>query len=275
MKINGERILIFGDSLTHHGDDNAPEIWDVDRNSSRISAQPGDLLASLLAEKGATVRTNANVSRSAVNFWNKSSKYQHTSAQDLISLDGLFAPTQVVVMLGTNDLGLNLRADTLAMQRIRDAYIALGARDIWAIGPPVFANAALNAQSDVVYQTLYNVFGVDHVIDARPLSTTTDRAGDGVHFQPSSARDFAQRLLFVLDKIGTQASVLPTPTTLPTPTIRLPVTNSVSLNTQKIHTVWIGIATTVGTGMLIYLTWKAVRRPKHSWSVDRSQIIKP
>jgi len=207
MKISGERIIIFGDSLSHHGDDNAPEIWDVDQGSSRITSQPGDLLASLLAEQGAVVRIDANVGRSAHNFWYQPHpRFQFTDPQDLFASDRLFAPTLVFVMLGTNDIGLNLAIDAQDMQRIRDAYLRMGARDVWAIGPPIFANASMNAQAEPVYGMLRNVFGADHVIDARPLSSTTNRARDGVHFQPASAANFAYGLL---DAIATQGPSVP------------------------------------------------------------------
>lgn len=214
MHIHGERIIIFGDSLTHHGDDSAPEIWDVDQGSQRSSAQPGDLLASLLFEQGAVVRTNANVSRSALNFWNTPHpRFQQRSPEDLISSDRLFKPSLVFVMLGTNDIGLNLSTDAAAMQRIREAYRAMGA-EVWAIGPPVFA--ALN--SDPVYNMLRSVFGADRVIDARPLSATVNRAKDGVHFQPAGAVSLAANLLREITSQGvaTKQESPTIPTKLPT-----------------------------------------------------------
>jgi hypothetical protein len=83
--------------------------------------------------------------------------------------------------------------------------------EAWAIGPPIFADATRNAQANDVYTMLQNVFGADYVIDARPLSTTVDRAGDGVHFQPSSAKNFAFALanqLLATNPIGILKTVL-------------------------------------------------------------------
>jgi hypothetical protein len=61
MNVVGERIVIFGDSLSHHGADDAPEIWDVNAGSNRASSAPGDILASMLLEAGAqAVRIDAN-----------------------------------------------------------------------------------------------------------------------------------------------------------------------------------------------------------------------
>jgi len=209
MNARGERILIFGDSLSHHGSDTASEIWDVDQDSNRTSSQPGDLLGSLLLEQGASaVRIDANVGRSAYNFWQGNASHQYNSAQDLIASDQIFSPTKLVVMLGTNELGMNLDFDAQAMTAIKNSFPGVEA---WAIGPPIFADANRNAQANDVYTMLQNVFGVDHVIDARPLSTTVDRAGDGVHFQPASAKNFAFALanqLLATNPIGILKTVL-------------------------------------------------------------------
>lgn len=187
MHIRGERIIIFGDSLTHHGADNGPEIWDVNAGSARPSSAPGDLLASLLAEDGASaVRTNARVGRSAANF------YERENATALLASDRAFRPTKVVVMLGTNDIGRDPAKTANAMAGIRSAYEGMGA-EVWAIGPLTYNNAALNAQSASVAQIMGNVFG-GRFIDGRPLSVQTARAGDGVHFRPDSARQTALNL---------------------------------------------------------------------------------
>lgn len=192
MNVAGERILIFGDSLSHHSSDGAVETWDVDAGSDRNSSAPGDLLASMLLEQGAqAVRIDANVGRSAHNFWAGTSRHQYHSASDLIASDQEFAPTKVIVMLGTNDADSGA-IDQAAMQAIKDAYAAMGA-EVWAIGPPVFADPNLNAKADQVYAMMSEVFG-NRLIDARPLSSTEGRAGDGVHFRPDAAKLFAQNL---------------------------------------------------------------------------------
>ena len=213
MNIQGERILVFGDSISHHGADGDPEIWDVNLPSNRPSSTPGDLLASMLLENGAqAVRIDANVSRSAINFWTGGAKYQFNSGAALIANDQGFAPTQLVVFLGTNDLGLDPNADAAAFTQIRNSFPNAEA---WAIGPPIFADATRNAQAQVVYNTLQNVFGADHVIDSRPLTSTTGRTADGVHFQASSAPGVAANLLNALaasQSVGTGAT---TPDTAP------------------------------------------------------------
>jgi lysophospholipase L1-like esterase len=190
MDIIGQRILIFGDSLTHHGADNEPEAWNVTLPSTRASSAPGDLLASMLLERGAAaVRTNARVGRSASNFWGRE------RAGGLLAADLAWRPTKVIVMLGTNDLDLSMTADGVAMARIRDAFPNV---EVWSIGPPWFPSAALLAQTDAVYNMLRQVFGPDRVIDARPLTPHGPRTRDGVHFQPSTARELAANLAAVL-----------------------------------------------------------------------------
>lgn len=192
MNVSGERVLLFGDSLSHHGSDGDPEIWDVDAGSDRLASAPGDLLASMIAEAGATaVRIDANVGRSAHNFWNTPhARFQQNDPASLIASDQQFAPTKVIVMLGTNDADSGA-IDPAAMAQIRDSFPT--ATEILAIGPPVFADATLSTKVDQVYSMLNDVFG-GNVIDARPLSSTDNRAGDGVHFQPQGALDFASQL---------------------------------------------------------------------------------
>jgi hypothetical protein len=192
MDVQEQRILIFGDSLSHHAGDRDPEIWDVDAPFDRSSSAPGDLLASLLLEQGAqAVRTDANVSRSASNFWRGNSRFQQHSANDLIASDREFAPTKVIIMLGTNDADSG-SIDAASMQAIRDAYAGMGA-EVWAIGPPIFASETLNAKVDQVYTMMGSIFG-KRLIDARPLSSTESRAGDGIHFRPDSASALALQL---------------------------------------------------------------------------------
>jgi lysophospholipase L1-like esterase len=196
MDVVGERILIFGDSLSHHGADAAPEIWDVNAGSNRASSAPGDLLASMLLEQGAqAVRVDANVGRSAHNFWAGTARRQLHSAQELIASDQAWGPTKVIVMLGTNDADSGA-IDAGAMAAIRDAYAGMGA-EVWAIGPPIFVSEALNVKADQAFTMMSEVFG-DKLIDARPLSSVIGRAGDGVHFQPVAAQQLALQLVSAL-----------------------------------------------------------------------------
>lgn len=183
MNVRGERIIVFGDSLSKHGSDNAPEIWDVNQGSNRASSAPGDLVASLLAEQGAqAVRVNARVSRSAWNFWSRE------ATNSLLASDRAFAPTKVVIILGTNDVGLNTKLDSESFAKLRDAYKAMGA-EVWAVGP--FANTALPAAGvEQVVATMRDQFG-SRFIDGRPISALIHPGGDGVHYQQASARTLA------------------------------------------------------------------------------------
>lgn len=186
---SGKRVLIFGDSLSHPGSDAGPEVHDY--TGPVNSSAPGAVFAGKLLAKGAAAtRTNARVSRSAVNFWSRE------DYQKLLTADAAWKPEVVIVMLGTNDLHINPITDATAMRGIRDAYRQLGA-DVWAVGPPAFASAEHTRDAETVVATMRDVFGADHFIDARPLSadlTAAGRAGDGVHFTAQGAEVFGDRL---------------------------------------------------------------------------------
>lgn len=189
MDVKGQRILIFGDSLTARN--GAPAQVDVTEPLPRTSSSPGDLLASwLLAAGAAAVRLDARVGRSAWNFW------QREDTKALLAGDLAWRPTLVIVWLGTNDIGLNLTKDRQALERIRDAFTAVGAKVI-GIGPPAFAIAHLAEGTPAVLEMHRRVFG-PAVIDARPLSqdllTGGARTGDGVHFTAAGASALAPRL---------------------------------------------------------------------------------
>ncbi len=201
MNVRGERILIFGDSLTHHGADAGPEVWNVDAGSSRTSSAPGDLLASLLLEQGAAaVRTDARVGRSAANF------YERENATALLDGDKNWRPTKVVIMLGTNDIGRDVGKTTAAMAGLKNAFELAGA-EVWAIGPMTYNVASLNQQAPQVVQVMANVFGA-RFIDARNLSVQTGRARDGVHFGQDAARQTALNLANVLMSKSTTGDLL-------------------------------------------------------------------
>lgn len=190
MDVKGQRVLIFGDSLTARS--GAPVQVDITEGTDRRSSSPGDLLASqLLAAGAAAARINARVGRSAWNFW------QREEAAKLIAADLAWQPTIVFVMLGTNDIGLNLTKDRQALERIRDAYAAGGAQLV-GIGPPAFSVERLAEGSPGVVAMHRKVFGPDRVVDARPLSQdlleAPGRAGDRVHFTAAGAAALAPRL---------------------------------------------------------------------------------
>lgn len=188
MNARGERVLIFGDSLTHAGSDNGPEIATVTADMTTGSS-PGTILGALLAQQGAVaVQTDSRVGRSAVNFFGRE------DAASLFAADQAFAPTQVIVFLGTNDIGMDPISTANAMNQIKSTYESMGAK-VWAIGPVnyVAPGDGLNEAADTVFNTMKSVFGT-RMLDARPLTINVSRASDGVHFGPESAQQTALNL---------------------------------------------------------------------------------
>jgi lysophospholipase L1-like esterase len=170
--VSGKRVVIFGDSL-----------------SSGV-ASPGGVLGSHLNLKGAVVKINARVGRSANNFYGR-----EDVVGQLRDIDA-FAPHLAIVELGTNDIGLSLAVDQAKMTQLRDGLARAGATEVWAIGPPAFADATLSQGAAAVVDMMRRVFG-DRFIDARPLTadmTTTGRTADGVHFTSSGGSTAGSRL---------------------------------------------------------------------------------
>lgn len=202
MQIAGERILIFGDSLSSRhsscGNPRSADQYNVVEGTNRTANAPGDLLASyLLAQGAAAARVDARVCRSAWNFW------QGEDTSKLLAADLAWRPSLVVVMLGTNDIGLNLTKDGEALARLVKVYRDAGAKVV-AIGPPSFPPGPLdrlNNGSSAVYQMLRKGVGADGVVDARPLSLDllsaayrTVAMDGGVHFTSAGAAALAPRL---------------------------------------------------------------------------------
>jgi lysophospholipase L1-like esterase len=192
MDLTNKRVLVFGDSLTHRGSNDAPNGRDVTEGITRSSSSPGDLLASYLVVKNgaAAARINGKVSRSAYNFW------RIEDAEAILKEEAAWNPNVVFVFLGTNDLGLNTSKDKEAFVKLHDA-LGINGADLWAIGPPAFADQTDTDRSPAVYRTLKSVFGSDHVIDLRDLTQdlkTVGRTSDGVHFTVSGAKTAASRL---------------------------------------------------------------------------------
>ena len=138
--------------------------------------------------------------RSAFNFWDR----ERTAA--LLAADAAWKPTVVVLMLGTNDIGLSLAKDREALQRLVEAYRQLGAKVV-AIGPPAFALRRLQDGAPAVVAMLQDVLGAPSVVDARLLSadllgpahrTSTD---GGVHFTNAGAALLAPRLAQALAQL--------------------------------------------------------------------------
>lgn len=188
--IMGGRLLVFGDSMTHRGSDSGPEQVEVTEPSDRNS-MPGDLLASRLLEDGtaSAARLDARIGRSAYNFWRRE------NATALLKADLAWQPTLAIVFLGTNDIGLNMSVDEQSMLRLRQWLESSGA-EVWAIGPPSFADPERMAGAGPVVAMMRRVFG-NRFIDARPLTkdlTRQGRAGDLIHFNADGSKIFAARL---------------------------------------------------------------------------------
>lgn len=180
MNARGERILVFGDSLTQHA--GSVPVWDVDQGPQRSSSGPGDLFASMLLDQGAAaVRINARSGRSALNF------LASEPAAQLIANDIAWRPTKIVFVLGTNDVGLAPLADEAAFKRIVASYQPAGA-EVWAIGP--FMNRQDAAKQAAVVETMRRVFG-KRFIDGRAISKLISPGSDGIHYDGRGARALA------------------------------------------------------------------------------------
>ena len=195
MDVKGQRILIFGDSLSKTGSDNSPEIAQITTGSNRVSGQPGDLLGSMLLEAGAeAVQVDARVSRSASNFFGRE------ASQALLNADAAFRPSIVFIILGTNDIGLNMQADAASMTALKEFFENAGAA-VWAIGPFTYNDPSLNIGAQPVVDMMKDVFG-RRFIDGRPLSVQEGRAGDGVHFGGQAAALTAANMLVEIQSAG-------------------------------------------------------------------------
>ena len=199
LDISGERILIFGDSLSHPGSDTGPTITDVKDRSLLSSAAPGVVLAALLltsAPPAAAVRINARVGRSARSFL--------AGEKSLLADDEAWRPTKVIVMLGTNDIDRGTGASAIAqtkdaLRQIRDAYQAMGA-EVVAVGPPSFQGGKYAQGAPAVLAAMREVFGADRVLDARPLTVGAGRSSSGVHFTKAGAAQAGKQIARALTR---------------------------------------------------------------------------
>jgi lysophospholipase L1-like esterase len=185
--VQGKTILIVGDSLSSQSS-NGTHTYSPDPNVNRYGS-PGDFFGAALARAGASVVINAKVGRSAHSF------FTHEGGSQILTSLAQYDPDVVFVMLGTNDLGLDLGVDATQMARIRDAFPKA---DVWGIGPPTLAQAT---EAAAVAQMMQGVFG--NFVDLR--SYTRDmapgsayRTPDGVHFTATGARLVGDRLAQVL-----------------------------------------------------------------------------
>jgi lysophospholipase L1-like esterase len=199
LAVDGERVLIFGDSLSHPGQDAGPTVTDVTSSPSMVSSAPGAVLAARLlagvdtgGQRAQAVRINARVGRSARSF------LLNEGGAGLLAGDKAFNPTKVLVMLGTNDIDRGVGAAALdltkdAMRKIRDAYRAMGA-EVVAIGPPSYPSDHYTQGAPTMLAAMRDVFGADRTLDARSLTVGAGRSGDGVHFTQAGAALAGKRI---------------------------------------------------------------------------------
>ena len=205
VNVTGQRVLIFGDSLSHVGPDAGPEAATI--TATGTYSAPGALLAQNLLRAGASAaRVDARVGRSAYNF------FAREASGPLLQADLTWKPTLVIVLLGTNDLGLSMAKDGDKMAQIRAAFVPTA--EVWGIGPPSFADAALQGQTEAVVAMMRQVFGA-RFIDARPMTADlTDasvRTRDLVHFQRPGAVTWADRLTRAVLAVPDRAGATPGP----------------------------------------------------------------
>jgi lysophospholipase L1-like esterase len=244
MNIRGERILIFGDSLSHVGPDAGPAIVDI---TSSVTSSPGGILARDLLMGGAqAVRVNAKVGRSAKSFWGAESGTSLTARDQ-----SEFRPTKVIIWLGTNDIDRGLTPDALmatatAMTQIRDAYRSMGA-EVYAFGPPSYSNIHYNSAAPAMLDTVRGVFGADRTLDIRELTTDAPRTSDGVHFTTAGAKLVGSRLAQALITQPSKAIV---------------ATAGMSTGT-KVALGALGVVGFIGASMLaLYVAKRVARNPR-------------
>jgi lysophospholipase L1-like esterase len=141
---------------------------------------PGQVMASKLG--AGEVRVNARVGRSANNFWAR-----EDTAKQLAEIRA-WQPDTVIVVLGTNDIGLSMKADGQKMREIKTA-LEQGGAEVWAFGPPSFPAGTREANGVAPVVTMMrDVFGAQF-IDLRPITkdlvSTAFRSQDKIHFTAS------------------------------------------------------------------------------------------
>lgn len=173
--VKGKTVVVFGDSL------------------SAGDISPGAAFANGLRQAGARVVVNAKVGRSAWNF------YKREDAAAQLAAIGRLEPDLVVVVLGTNDIGLSLALDQVRMAQLRVDLERSGA-EVYAFGPPAFALGTREESGSAEVMTMmHTVFG-DRLFDLRPLTADMTRAGvggrssDGVHFTAAGGKAVGDRM---------------------------------------------------------------------------------
>lgn len=209
----GERIYLIGDSL------------------SAGTQAPGYLLGSLLQGVGNSVQVDATGGWAISYFRGVKSVFKNPSvfrfqasepprgairrtilaghpiaqvAGDIIRSAQAFAPSRVLLMLGTNDYEQSEKAIRGGLQALLGAF---GSR-LFGLGPPFFApdikDGAINTGAARVSSVMVDVLK-ENYLDTRPLSgglTGKKFRTDGIHFTTLGAGLYAQNLFNALR--GTQ-----------------------------------------------------------------------
>lgn len=216
MDLRGRRVFVLGDSLSSR-----TNAQTYDASAIKLTGSPGDFLATRLRGAGAAaVRVNAKSGRSAISLFSKE------NGNAILTEVAAFKPDLIIVFLGTNDIGYPANSDGTAFARIRNAFPYV---NFVVLGPPQFVGVRaneLNTGAEAVYNTLRSVFGRGAsgayiAIDTRPLTPTTGRAGDGIHFASSGAKAFAEQLLLAI-QARPQPFGWPLPAALPSGNGALP-----------------------------------------------------
>lgn len=156
MNVRGERILLVSDEIA-----------------------PAGLIASALAAQGAAAtRVNARSGRNMRHF------FSEPGITEALAADQAFAPTRVVLLLGTHDVG-NL--DPTSLERLRDAYAKTGA-EVWAVGP--FVTTRQPAAIGQVAKAMDQAFD-PYFVDGRPNTETIARAADGLSYPAAGQQQLA------------------------------------------------------------------------------------
>lgn len=215
-------VIIFGDSLSAEWPPKKVEF------EAPFSGAPGQVLATLLTEHGATVMINAIGGRSALGFVQGSTctkrsngkcvgvKEPGTAVDQIRQIAKTFRPKLAIIFLGTNDSGNiaaggSQKAVLAAYETIISALRAEGIKVI-GVGPPAFSNdfsgekqnpkfdgGKIEQASASLAKELRKLYGAEFFIDSRPLTAdlrepSQGRTADKIHFGGKASAKWAARI---------------------------------------------------------------------------------
>lgn len=217
-----ERILIIGDSLSAEWPPKKVEFV------APFSGAPGQVLAQLLTNNGATVLVNAIGGRSALSFVQGSTctkrsngvctgvKEPAPGVDQINEIAKRFKPNTAIILLGTNDsgnvsVGGSKKAVLQSFETIIAALRANGIKVI-GVGPPAFSidfsgekqnikfdGGKIESASVSLAAELQKRYGKDFFIDSRPLTSdlrepSQGRSQDKIHFAGGGSKKWATRI---------------------------------------------------------------------------------